>query len=149
MDEMPSIIRTHRTYTVAQPAANTEWSQVVPTGKFWLVKAISVTLVQGTGQTPQPVLVLADAAGNVFAESVGCTTVQAASTTCQYTWAAEMVQSGTQGSAADVHSQAPLPVGSELGMPQNWTISSHTIGKGANTQYGAVVIYVAENPVGQ
>jgi hypothetical protein len=130
------------------PAAGAEWLITVPAGKFWLVKAVTVTLTQGGSGTPQPILVLADGAGHTFAEGVGATTQQAQSSTTTYTWAPAMVLSGIQpqtGFLGDQHAQAPLPLGEETFLVGGWTLGSHTPGITAQSQYSAATLYVAEN----
>lgn len=129
--------------TETNPAANTEILETVPTGFTYDLYCVSVALVQGITQTPQPILVLKDAAGNVIFESFGCTTVQAVSTTCQYTWAPGLTLTGLIGATTNVHACAPLPAG--LTLLPGYTISTNTIGKGANTDYGAPILYVAKN----
>ncbi len=123
------------------PAANTEISEVVPAGKHWRLIAVSVALVQGATQTPQPILVIDDGT-NILFESFGSSAVQAVSTTCQYTWAPGHTLSGQVGATTDVHSVAPLPAG--LVLKAGYRIRTNTLGKGANSNYGAPLIYVVE-----
>lgn len=149
MDWVPSTILAHKTYVGSVPAAGAEWSFVVPSsppGKSWTLKAVTVALAANAsaGTTTQPVLVLDDGT-NIFAESTGATTAQAVSTTVLYTWAANLVLSGIQGVGADQHAQAPLPGGGEMSLQAGWRIRSHTINNSVNLQYGAPVIYVAED----
>lgn len=123
------------------PAANTEFSETVPAGKAWRLFAVSVALVQGATQTPQPILVIDDGTDVIF-ESFGSTTAQAVSTTCQYTWAPGHPLSGLVGATTNVHSVGPLPLG--LVLPAGYKVRSSTIGKGANSDYGAPSLFVAE-----
>lgn len=127
--------------TGTDPAANAEIAETVATGKFYELLSISVACVQGITQTPQPILVIKDSAGKVIYESWGCTTAQAVSTTCQYTWAPGLTLTGLIGATTNVHACAPLPEGLILG--PGFTITTNTIGKGANTDYGAPILYVA------
>lgn len=122
-------------------AANTELSDTVPADKVWQLLAVSVALVQGATQTPQPILVLDDGSV-VFYESFGSTTAQAVSTTCRYTWAPGMTLTGLIGATTNVHSCAPLPAGLML-MP-GYRIRTVTVGIGANSDYAAPQFYVAE-----
>jgi len=115
-------------------AANTEISETVPADEFWLLLAVSVALVQGITQTPQPILVIDDGVDVVF-ESFGSSAVQAVSTTCRYTWATGLLLSGQVGAGVDVHAVAPLPSG--LLLPGGYRIKTNTLGKGANTNYGS------------
>lgn len=123
------------------PAANTEISETVPAGKAWLLKAVSVALVQGITQTPQPILVIDDGTDVVF-ESFGSSAAQAASTTCRYTWAPELSLTGQIGTGANIHSMAPLL--EELVLPAGYRVRTVTLGIGANTDYGVPSLYVAE-----
>jgi hypothetical protein len=140
----PSSTEAWKTVTVANPSANTEWSIAVPSGKYWLVKSVTAQLVQGATQTPQPVLVIDDGT-NIFAEGVGAASAQAISTTCTYTWAGGMVQSGIQGTGAAQHAQAPLPCNESLLLKQFYRIRSVTLGMGANSQWQNIVLYVMED----
>lgn len=124
-------------------AANTEFSDTVPTGKAWRLIAVSVALVQGITQTPQPLLILDDGTDVIF-EGFGCTTAQAVSTTCRYTWAPGLTLTGLIGATTNVHANAPLPEGFIL-LP-GYRIRSSTVGIGANSDYGAPSYYVIEYP---
>ena len=126
------------------PAANTEFSETVPTGRAWRVYAVSVSLVQGATQTPQPILIIDDGTDVVF-ESFGSSAAQAVSTTCRYTWAPNLTLSGQVGATTNVHSTAPLPAG--MVMLAGWKIRTSTLGIGANTDYAAPSLYVAEYPI--
>lgn len=123
------------------PGANTEISETVPDGKYWLVQAISVALVQGATQTPQPILVIDNGTTSIF-ESFGSSAVQAVSTTCRYTWAPGLAVSGQVGATTDVHALAPLP--GELLLPPGYRVKTNTLGKGANSDYGVPALYVVE-----
>ena len=123
------------------PAAGSEISETVAAGKGYELLSISISLVQGATQTPQPILVLKDSAGKVLYENFGSSAAQAVSTTCQYTWAPGLTLSGQVGSTTNVHSTAPLPAGFVL-LP-GYTITTNTLGIGANTDYAAPVLYVA------
>ncbi len=122
----------------ADPAANAEFSQVVPAGRWWKLGSVSVSLVQGITQTPQPILVIDDGASVLF-ESFGASSAQNASVTTQYTWAPNLPL--TAGGAATV-ATAPLPAG--LVLKPGYRVRSVTLGLGANSNYGPAQIYVAE-----
>ena len=124
-------------------AANTEWSETVPTGYAYKLIAVSVALVQGITQTPQPLLVIDDGTDVIF-ESFGSTTAQAVSTTCRYTWGIGLPLTGLVGATTNVHSTGPLPEG--LILPPGYRIRSSTIGIGANSDYGAPSLYVIRYP---
>jgi hypothetical protein len=111
------------------------------TSKWWYLLSISVSLVQGITQTPQPILIIDDGANTIY-EMEGSSAAQAVSTTCQYTWAPNLPLTGQLGSAANTHSTAPLPYPMIL-LP-SWRIRTITLGIGANTDYGAPSYYVCE-----
>lgn len=115
------------------PAANTEITETVPVGETWRLLAVTVALVQGATQTPQPILIVDDGTNVVF-ESFGSSAAQAASTTCQYTWAPGLALSGQVGSGTNVHSLGPLLEG--LVLPAGYRVRTSTLGIGANSDYG-------------
>lgn len=119
----------------SNPAANNEFSVTVPTGQYWLLQAVTVSLVQGLTQTPQPVLVVDDGTTAIF-QGFGASSAQNSSVTTQYTWAPGNTL--TAGGAATV-ATAPLPAGLVLG--PGYRIRSSTIGIGANSDYGAPGIF--------
>lgn len=125
-------------------AANTEFSETVPAGKAWRLYAVSVALAQGATQTPQPILVIDDGTDVVF-ESFGSSAAMSASTTCRFTWAPGLTLSAQVGATTNVHSTAPLPSG--LVLLPGYRIKSNTIGLGANSNYGAPSLWVAEYPI--
>lgn len=122
----------------ADPAANAEFSESIPAGKIWELLAVSVSLVQGATQTPQPTLIIDDGADVVF-QGYGASSAQNASVTARYTWAKDLPL-GAAGALTIV--TAPLPSG--LFLPAGWRIRTSTIGIGANTNYGAPSLYVVE-----
>lgn len=123
------------------PAANTEISETVPAGKFYKLVSVSVALVQGATQTPQPILVIDDGT-NVVYESFGSSAAQAVSTTCRYTWAVGLPLTGQVGATTNVHSTAPLP--EDLLLPAGYRIRTSTIGIGANSDYGVPSLLIVE-----
>ena len=124
------------------PAANAEiTAQVVPAGKSWQLLSVSVALVQGITQTPQPILVIDDGSDVIF-ESFGASAAQGASTTCRYTWAPDLPLTAPIGTTTNVHATAPIPAGLVLG--QGYRIRTVTLGIGANTDYGAPSFHVVE-----
>lgn len=127
--------------TGADPAANAEIAVTVPAGKAWKLLAVSVALVQGATQTPQPILVIDDGTTTFF-EGFGSSGAQAASTTCRYTWAPDLPLSAQVGSGSGVHATAPLPSG--LVLPAGARVQTSTLGKGANTDYGVPALFVVE-----
>lgn len=128
----------------ANPAANTEFTFTVPTGKLWEPRALSVSLVQGATQTPLPRLILDDGT-NTIAELIGTTVAQTASTTTRYTWGVGLNTSGQIGATPNINSQGNIPAG--LLLPAGGRIRSSTAGIGANSDYGAPVLYVVQYDV--
>lgn len=126
----------------ADPAANGEVSDTVPAGKTWQLLAVSIPLVQGATQTPQPILIIDDGT-NVIFEFFLASAAQAVSTTCRYNAAPDLPLSAPIGATTDVHATAPLPSG--LFLPPGFRIRTNTLGKGANTDYGIpsylVIVY--------
>jgi hypothetical protein len=132
-------------YIGSNPAANAEFSITVPAGKFWKVLSVTVSLVQGATQTPQPILVIDDGT-NVLFESFGATGAQSASTTARYSWVAGGPQpAALVGTTPNIHAVAPLPSG--LVLPPGSRIQSSTLGKGAATDYAAPALLIVEYDV--
>jgi hypothetical protein len=132
---------TIKSVQTSDPAANAELSQTVTAAKTWQLLSISVALVQGITQTPQPILQITDGT-NVLFESFGSSAAQAVSTTCQYNWAPGLTLSAQVGATTNVHATAPLPSG--LFLPAGYKIQTSTLGKGANSDYGIASILVIE-----
>lgn len=109
--------------------------------KSWWLIAVTVQLVQGLTQTPQPSLVIDDGTTNVLIMP-GSTAAQAASTTCQYTWAGDLQVTGQVGTTPNIVSAGPLP--QNLILPSGYRIKTLTNGIGANTDYGAPSYFVVE-----
>jgi len=130
----------------ADPAAGVEVSQTVPAGMIWELISVSVVLVQGITDQPQPMLTIDDGGTNVIFESFGSTTFQAVSTTCRYTWAADLVMTGQVGATTNVHSIAPLP--EELLLKGGYRIRTTTIGLTATGNYGVPSFYVVQYNAG-
>lgn len=141
MPAAPSSLASYKRVVGVAPAVGVDWTLTVPAGKSWLLYAVYAVLTQGLTQTPQPILFLDDGA-NTFMESIGSTAVQAVSTTCAYSWAAGMVQTGQIGTGTGVHTNAPIPDG--LILPPGYRIRANTLGIGANSQWGAPNAFVAE-----
>ena len=123
-------------------AANAEVGDAVPAGKTWELLLVSIPLVQGATQTPQPILQLTDPSDNVIAELFGSSAAQGASTTCRYTWAPDLPLSGQIGVTTGVRSSAPLPSG--LYLPAGYKVKTTTLGIGANSDYGVPSYLVIE-----
>lgn len=127
--------------TGSDPAANAECLVTVPAGKHYELLAVTVALVQGATQTPQPVLQIDDGA-TVLWEGFGASAAQAVSTTCRYSWAPGLTLTGLVGATTGVRANAPLP--EKLILGPGFRVQTVTVGLGANSNYGAPVLYVAE-----
>src|SRR5215471_1246247 len=128
------ISQSQAKYLGTNPAAGSEISETVPAGASWGLLAVSISLVQGLTQTPQPVLTIDDGTDIVF-QSVGASAAQAVSTTCRYNWAPGLATSAVLGSGANCVAFAPLPAGLVLGA--GWRVRTSTLGIGANSDYAA------------
>ena len=128
-----------KTVQSADPAADTEFSITVPAGKHYKLIALTVELAQGATQTPLPYLVISDADANVVAKIPGASAAQDASVDATYTWIADVPLSAA--GAATVNT-APLP--EDLVLAPGWTITSETVGKGANSNYDVATAFVVE-----
>lgn len=122
----------------SDPAAAAEFSTTVPTGKAWLVKAVSAELVtDGTG-TPWPSLVIDDGTDIIFRGLSG-SAAQAVSTTCRHTWAPGLVQGGA---ASDAGKTGGLPA--DLVILEGYRIRSLTSSLAGTDNWGAPSFYVVE-----
>lgn len=132
---------TIKVVTGTDPAANTECSDTVPASKLWRLIAWAVTLVQGATQTPDPDLIIDDGTTEIVGFPLTSAAIDAATTTRLTATNGVALSAG----GAATRNYAPLPSG--LLLPAGWRIGTVTAGKGANTNYGAPAIYVAEYAV--
>jgi hypothetical protein len=130
------------------PNAAAECVDSVPVGKLWRLLSYTVNLV-ATVQTPLPNLVIDDGSAEVISFP-GASAALTAGVTSQFTWAPGVTLSG---GAAAVRNYSPIPAGLLLlgntvasGLAQ-WRIKTVTTGIGANCNYGAPTIFVAEYSV--
>lgn len=122
----------------SDPAANTDVTITVPTGgKGWLILAAHLSIAQGATQTPQPFLVVKDAAGNTVGNYPGASAATSASTTSSFDWYPKATL--TAGAGATFNT-APIPEG--LVVKPGWSVSTSTSGKGANTDLTALTLHV-------
>ncbi len=128
----------------ADPAANAEATLTVPAGERWLVKSVSIQMVQGATQTPWPRLVIDDGTNTLFQAQAG-TAAAASSTTEQVTWAPGLLTTGPLGATTAVSRQGGLPDG--LVLEAGSRIQTNTVGIGANTNYGKMWALVHKLPV--
>jgi hypothetical protein len=136
-----SSLSTYRSIVGTDPAVNVEVSEVCPAEKQWRLVSVSVVLVQGLTQEPQPILQIDDGT-NIVYEALGAATKQGASTTQRYTWGVALTVA-TVGATPNIHSTAPLP--EHLVLSPGWHIKTTTVGKGAATDYGAPSLYLIEH----
>lgn len=127
-----------RSFTGTNRAANTEFTETVPAGLWWLLMSVSVSCAQGATQTPWPSLIVDDGTLILFQAFAGTAAISAA-TTVQVTWAPGLP---AVGAAATTANTGPLPSGLLLG--PGYKIRSLTTGIGANTDYAAPQILVTE-----
>lgn len=137
---LPSNIVAYKRIVGADPAAGAECNDAVPANKSWVLLAYLVDMVQGITQTPQPILQIDDGA-NVIHESLGCSAAQGASTTCRYIWAPDYTLTAQIGATPNIRSFAPLAA---MIIGAGYRVRTVTLGIGANSNYGAPVLYVAE-----
>lgn len=135
---LPSHLSVIKTVAGTDPSANTECSVTVPAGKWWLIYAVSVSLAQGATQTPWPSLILDDGV-TAFWQGFSGTAAQNASVTTVHSWAPGLTATG---SAASTSNQGALP--SDLVLPAGYRIRTSTTGLGANSNYGAPILFVCE-----
>jgi hypothetical protein len=127
------------------PAAGAEIADTVPAGATWELLAVSVALVQGLTQTPQPILIIDDGT-DVLYEEFGASATQAVSTTCRYNWAPGLPLSAIVGATTNCHATAPMPENLVLGA--GFRVRTSTLGIGANSNYGpAALTLKSENDV--
>ncbi len=125
--------------SAANPSAASEFTATVPATEIWELLSVTVALVQGITQTPHPSLVIDDGTTTV-AILPGSTGAQAASTTCQYTWAKGVLTSAQIGVTTGVRSVGALP--EALVLLPGWRVASSTTGIGANSDYGVAILNV-------
>jgi len=130
----------------ADPPANAEIANtLVPTGAIWLLRALSVQLVQGITQTPLPTLRMIDGVSSQAIAQVPITTTAiSASSTAQLTWGIGLVQSSFTTIVGDEFHTAPLPLVYLKSVGGNDIIQTLTDGIGANTNYGAALLDIEE-----
>lgn len=125
-------------YTGSDVAANTEWSETVPTGKSWRVLSIRASLVTDANAADRSVAVTATIGSSVVYSSAS-ESVQAASLTHVYNIAPQ------HGHAvAALNHYLPLPVCDEFVLPAGTVIASVTTSKQAGDNWGVPVFFVEE-----
>jgi hypothetical protein len=138
---LPSSLGQLKRVAGTQPGAGVEVTQTVPAGKAWWVISVTVQLVQGITQTPLPFLIVDDGTTSI-GEYPGSTAAQAVSTTCTYSWSADVQVTGQIGATPTIRSTGPLP--SILVLPSGYRIRTATQGIGANSAYGVPSFFICE-----
>jgi hypothetical protein len=113
-------------------AAGAEFLFTVPAGEKWLLKSVSVPLVQSATDTPWPTLVIDDGTNVIWSARSG-TAAQAINTTCQHSWGPASPLT-IAGATTAVKATGPLPEG--LVLPAGYRIQSSTTGIAATANYG-------------
>lgn len=126
-----------RSITGTDPAANTEFSETVPTDARWKLRAVRATLVtDANAATRRPILIIDDGTTVLFRIGSGITT--AASTTKPYAWIPGYPTSGTEFAEA-MHFLPP-----DLMLLQGWRVLSSTESIQAGDNWGAPQLLVEE-----
>lgn len=126
------------TYTGSNPAANTEWSETVPSGKIWRVLAIRAALATDANAANRRVgVTVTDGTNTVF--KANDESVQAASLTHNYN-----IASQPSRAVADVEHYVPLPFPENFLLPAGYVIASTTLLRQAGDDWGAPVFMVEE-----
>lgn len=137
-----TLIAATTSVTGADPAANAEFSITVPAGERWLVKAVTVALVQGLTDTPWPTLVIDDGT-NVLCAAKSGTAAMAVSTTCQHSWSPGCPLT-IAGATTAVIATGPIPA--DLVLEAGYRLRSVTAGLGSNSNYGVPRVTVVKLP---
>lgn len=126
------------TYTGSNPAANTEWSETVPTGTMWRILSIRAQLVTDANAANRRVgITITDGTNTVLKENAE--SVQAASLTHNY----NIAPHGSRA-VADVEHYIPLPAIDNFWLPAGYVIASTTLSRQSGDDWGAPVFMVEE-----
>ena len=126
------------TYTGSDPAANTEWTETVPSGKVWRLLAIRATLVtSATVAARRAGVTITDGTNTLYKGNDEST--QAASLTHNYN-----IASQNSRAVQDVEHYIPLPFPEDLLLPAGYVIASTTLLRDATDNWGAPVFMVEE-----
>lgn len=127
-----------RSITVSNPAAGSEWSQVVPTGARWKIVAVVAQLVTSAAVATRSVRLFLDDGANVFFATPAAAT-QAAGATVAYSYG-----DGAGGpiTADAAFIEAPLP--NDCYLLGGFRIRSKTANIDVGDQYSLITLLVQE-----
>lgn len=126
-----------RSFTIANPAAGVDWSQVVPAGVSWIIRGIAATLTTAIAiANRQVVLQISDTTPSVvLASTPGL--LQVASLADVYSWF-----NGAITAAAGPTIAGGLP--NEFRLPSGWRFGTVTAAIAAADQWSAITVAVEE-----
>jgi len=120
---------------ISNPAAGAEWSQAVPAGQQWILRAARATLTTAIAVANRfPTLLIDDGSGNITV-SIGPTAAQLASLVDTYNWF-----NGGFGRVSNLTTILELPF--ELRLPPGFIIRTLTAGIAAADQWSAIDLLV-------
>jgi len=126
-----------RIITVATPAAGAEWTQTVPAGREWIVRAITWTFVASAVVASRLLFVIYNDGGATNIR-LPAGLVQTASQNVSYSF--------VPGSGTSLGAGLPIaiPAPAHLRMGAGWNIGSLTAGIDAGDQYSNIALHVDE-----
>lgn len=128
---------TFKIYTCTDPAANTEVTCTVPTGKIWRIVSMRVVLVTDANVANRLPSITVDDGTTVFYQTTS-SSVQAASLTWNYNFDA------VENSPAVNSTTSHLPVPFRMLLGPGYRIKTSTSAIQATDNYGAPVLLVEE-----
>jgi hypothetical protein len=121
--------------TVSVPSAGADWTQTVPPGEQWIVRAVRAVLTtSATVGNRIPILTLTDAAAHILTQSYN-SIADVASNNANFMWA----NGYQQQNLGNLFTQ-PWPY--ELRMQAGWILSTSTLGIVAGDQWSAIQLTV-------
>jgi hypothetical protein len=124
-------------YTCTNPAANTEVTCTVPTGKIWRIVSMRVVLVTDANVANRITSITCDDGTTVFYQTTAAT-AQTAGTTFNYNF--DAVENSPVLNTTTSH----LPVPFRMLLGPGYRIKTSTSGIQAGDDYGAAVLLVEE-----
>jgi hypothetical protein len=126
-----------RSIAIANPAAGADWTETVPAGVAWILRAATATLTTAVAvATRQVDLQVTDATPNLLLSSPGGTS-EAASLADAYSWF-------NGGGSASVALSVTGGLPAEFRCPAGWIIKATTANIQAGDQWSKVVLTVEE-----